>query len=142
MLVKSLPEMVKTLQAGVEEYYGLHATHQPPHKSEYDPPLMRLENRLGMNLFWAAFIVHSPTGKQMMRKEFQWDFVLADGNRVHRNGKTRDRGYMHEDYGIDTETELQSVEVSCQAADDDFLCFLRPFVKQRMPKVNVSLGRR
>jgi hypothetical protein len=140
MKVQHLPEMARVLQAGIEEYYGLHATIAPPLDS-HDPEIKLMERELKMNLFWLILNIHSPTGKQISSEEFQWHFILANGNHVHmqHGGGSRQFGHCPE---LTPETEIQSVEVVCRKADDDFLCFLRPYVKKKMPKVNVLLGRR
>jgi hypothetical protein len=75
MKVQNLPEMVKVIQAGIEEYYGLHVVVAPPFQP-YMEETKHLEKQLGMNLFWVVFNLFSPTGKMVQEKQFQWHFIL------------------------------------------------------------------
>jgi hypothetical protein len=134
MLVKNLPDVLKVVQGGIEEYFGLHVV-QYLSRALGTP----LEKQLGINLTSATFVMHSPTGKAVMGIQVNWTFKTEEqgGRKWSWPGDGRDQCMLI------PETELHDLEVRVQLGhgqeQDDFLCFLRPYVKQTYPKVNVLL---
>jgi hypothetical protein len=155
MKVKNLLDMVKVLQAGLGEFYGLEVGVA---ESEYvNSPV---EKELGINLFGVALQVLSPTKQVTMTMMVGWEFHTGEG--VHLSRGHRVYGGSHVGLGLSQEdeydpdpmsgrrklkpltleTDLQSVKVFFDSGSDDLLCHLRPFVKKNLPKVEVLLERR
>jgi hypothetical protein len=158
MQVKNLLDLVKVIQAGVEEFYGLHAVAESGHigYGRLTGP-SPLEKELGMDLFGVALKLYSPTQQLLMTRSVGWEFKTGEGVRLAgelRGGKgiglSEDDEYEAARLGkrgelkrLTPETEIKSVKVHLdREASDDLLCHLRLHVKKTCPKVEVLLQRR
>jgi hypothetical protein len=135
MLVKNLADVLKVVQGGIEEYFGLHVVLDPSNRLN-----TALEKGLGFPLTSAEFVMHSPTGKAVMGVNVSWTFKIQEEGNIFTPSPRRP------DCGLTSETELYDLQITVRLGhgheQDDFLCYLRPHVKKAFPKVNVLLSAR
>lgn len=147
MKIKDIPEMVRTIQAGVEKYYGMKAvTESVPVKNNLYPEQASLEKKLGTNLFQATYVLASPAGKLLHKLWFSWSNFVVRGKKCpftvpHGNDSFLDhysglKDGSHFTEKVTVESVVEELNVRSSGCDMDLLTYLDSFVRRKFRAVS------